>query len=576
MTNYAELIETLRNLEIQQNQITNQTNEIRNQIANENIRTENEINQAVDRVVGYINQDEPLVQTEFQQVKNVIITSPTQMGKTKYVIDACKSVSNLGYLIVISCDNSLSQLAQLNSRLEREEVLYYTLKNANPFTICEHIKTGRSVVLTLINNPFSITKLQKNLLIIQTHSTVNKHVFFHDEADTLNKADKAEDISNNKIAISHRKWIQTVRILENSSVPVKRFWISATPENCSNISRITGRDILVLPQDRNYIGVNHHVDWDIENEEALGDEIGRIRNLNNGEVILYCVDKKNTEQLRTAMSISREYSCITCCHNMTGSSLFLNGEFIRCIDRSVAISDVLETIKTRYVNIPLVVVGFNIMNRAISFVSSGRNNPYTATVLFYTSSKTSHIVGIAQRFGRVCGTSRPDLTRRVVYCDSQVYQDYSGYISNQNKAWDVLDTQENQSKTICSILLECDGVVSLKRPLDRPALKLVNQEYSHTTSSSGIIPLENNEDKMKRLVRRWKNEVNETSVARLFRDMINNNGRLESNLVETYFDNIQSVDSLTRHHDNMWCSVFSKNETHHYIKQEALEYYNSL
>jgi hypothetical protein len=577
--NQAVLLERMRNLEIQERELRQIRNEIEEQLQVEETN-ERVLNEEADKIVDIINREEEPVQMEVQLVKNTIITSPTQMGKTKYIIRACKKIENEAILIVISCDNSLAQLAQLNSRLEQNDVLSYTLKGANPHTVCDHLNSGKSVVLTMINNVFAIQRLQKFLLIVQTNSTVVKHVMFHDEADTLNKADTVEDIANKEVAMSHRTWIQTFRILENSNTPVKRFWVSATPENCSNISRIEGKDIFVLPRDNSYTGVTEHVSWDYdeddENEELLSVEIERIRNLNNGEFILYCVDKKNTDQSRKALSISRQNNCVTCCHNMMGSSIFVNGDFIRCYPRSEAVCDVLEKIKNRYSGMPLVVVGYNIMNRGISFVSTGEN-PIAATVMFYTSSERSHIVGIAQRFGRICGTARSDLSRRVVYCSDKVYGDYSGYISNQNKVWESLDTEENQDRTICSILSGCENVTRIKRPLDRPALKQVNLEYSNTTTSSGSnTVLETDEDKMKRHVRRWKNQINQTGVAKLFRDIVENSNTMENSRVKTYFETIGPYNALTNSNRAGHNTVFRKDETFHYIKQEALEYYNTL
>jgi hypothetical protein len=216
------------------------------------------------------------------------------------------------------------------------------------------------------------------------------------------------------------------------------------------------------------------------------------------------------------------------------------------------------------------------MNRGISFVSTGEN-PIAATVMFYTSSERSHIVGIAQRFGRICGTARSDLSRRVVYCSDRVYEDYSGYISNQNKVWESLDTEENQDRTICSILSGCENVTKIKRPLDRPALKLVNLEYSNTTTSSGSnTALETDESKMKRLVRRWKNQISQTGVAKLFRDIVENSNTMENSRVKTYFETIGPYNALTNSNRAGHNTVFRKDETFHYIKQEALEYYNTL
>jgi hypothetical protein len=529
-------------------------------------------NAAVDSLVRYINAEEETVNRTFMYVKNIIVTSPTQLGKTRYVIDACKRVQNDRNVIIISCDNSISQLAQLNERLGRENVEHLTLKSTKASEICSVISSGKSIVVTMINNSACIEKLQKLLLGVQVGCTVNKYLLFHDEADTLNKADSIEDIDDNKVAISHRKWMQTVRILENARIPVKRFWISATPENCSNISRITGKDILVLPANVNYRPVSNFVEWDGEDTSSLAQEIDRIKTRRSGEIILYCVEKTNMEQMQTALSISREFGCVTCCHNMSGSSIFRDGNFVETVNRQTSIADVIAN----HGDIS-VIVGFNVMNRGISFVSSEICEfPKSATVMFYSGGKGSHVVGIAQRFGRICGTSRPDISRRVIYCSSKVYEDYSGYIHNQSKVWESLSS--GGTSTMSEILSGCSGVTSLSRPLDRPALKKVNSDYtwscSGSSSSSGSVDMDL--DKMRRLIKSWKVTTNNTAVAKLFREMVQNGAKLNNQRVLEIMGSGPMSSMTLENYTRKWILVFRKEGRYHHIRDEAIAYYNTL
>jgi hypothetical protein len=115
--------------------------------------------------------------------------------------------------------------------------------------------------------------------------------------------------------------------------------------------------------------------------------------------------------------------------------------------------------------------------------------------------------------------------------------------------------------------------------LDRPALKNVNSDYSDSCSSVSVGSrgsVDMDLDVMKRHVRRWKNEVNETAVAKLFREMVANGGRLENDETSKYFESPGAYNALTSIHMSNHNSVFRKDNSHHYVRQEAIDYYNSL
>jgi hypothetical protein len=206
---------------------------------------------------------------------------------------------------------------------------------------------------------------------------------------------------------------------------------------------------------------------------------------------------------------------------MKNMVLYFDGEVVRgVIGKKDNIATVLD--KTRLLcgdeNAPMVVVGYNLMSRGVSFVAEGLNPP-AATVMFYSGGVNSHVVGLAQRFGRITGTARPEISRRMLYCTSGVYDDYTAYIGNQKLVWDALGSEANRELDICKILLSCEGATALKRPLDRPTLGNVNREFKEVGVVASSVDLEYDTNKMHRLVDSWRVESNMTAIARLFREM---------------------------------------------------------
>jgi hypothetical protein len=506
---------------------------------------------------------------------NAILTSPTQVGKTKYIIDSISRRLGSGDIFVISCDNSLVQMSQMMSRLAENGIVANVIGKVTPTVVAKMLSENKSVVIVMLNNSSQIGKLRTLYNKVRMLVSLKRNYFFHDEADILSKTDVGVDLSDSKVAISHREWDAFFNTVSNSMVNTTRFWISATPENCSTIAGITGGKIVVLPNAIGYRGVSDHVNWGGE-FDAVSDEIERIRPLDNGEVILYCVDRKNLEQESLCKRISCEFKCVTLNFNGKSAVLYKCGRLVNgMIDGTDSISSILDKTRSLCSGFPMAVVGFLLMNRGVSFVGSGLNPP-TATVMFYKGGVGAHMVGLAQRFGRITGTSRPDLDRRVVYCSTGIYSDYVAYLSNQKVAFDNLRSDE----TMCEIIKRCGGL-KLGRDLDRPTLKRVNKKFSEIGvigdgRGVGIGVVDMDLDKMKRMVSSWSVVSNNTAIAKLFRRMISCDGKLESGVVRDIIGDGPLSAMTLESHSRDWRFVFRKDSRYHYIREEALNYYNTL
>jgi predicted RNase H-related nuclease YkuK (DUF458 family) len=564
-------MENLRNLEIRSDEIREQLREIdlRHRIEDQaDVEyTQNLINQKINSAGATKKQ-------KYYEIKNIIITSPTQVGKTNYIVNACVNEIATQKLIVISCDNITAQLVQLKGRFESKGLPVYTTGKLVYSEIEDYLADGKSVVVIILGNDSQIKKLHNFITHLPLHKKPKKYLFFHDEGDMVNKADDLKDLANKLVAKSHRSWVNLMDCLEKSKVEVCRAWVSATPENCSHISRVTGKDIIVLPTPRAYKGVSEHVSWD-GSDSAIGVEVERIRLAGSREVILHSADKVNVDQKEKAKSYSQMFNCIAVTYNMKGFKIYKNGAGFRgvTINKLDSISAILEKLTDLG---PVIVVGYNLMNRGISFVGTRVDKPMSATVMFCSMGMTSHVVGTVQRFGRVCGTSRPDITRRVVYCSNRMYNDYTAYLGNQQAIFSKLSDPDFDDLTMSEILGKCDVVMKMKNKLDRPALKNVNSDYSDSCSSVSVGSVDMDLDKMRRLINSWRVDGAAGRVGSLFRQMIDCGGKMESGMVRDVIGDSQYNALTSRNQVGEWKLIYIKDGRYHYIKQEAIDYYNSL
>ena len=536
-----------------------------------------------NRLGEEINSPNITIRQRKQQAKNFILTTVTQGGKTKSIIDCCVNEIETKKFIVISCDNLKDQLEQMKKRLENENITVYTINSLTHEKLENNLNTGKSVVVVILSNDSQIKKLHNFITHIPLYKRPSKFLFFHDEGDMMNKADDLEDLNDKDISKAHRRWVNLMNCLENSNLPVCRFWVSATPENCSHISRITGKDIFVIPLSERYRGISQHKIWDPTQTDPIRFEIERIRSLKSREVILYNVDRENLKHDTKAKEFSSLFNCITVTYNMKQALLYKNGSpysGVR-ISKKDSISEILEKLTDKG---PIIVLGCNLLTRAMSLVGLRRHRPMTATVMFCSSGKSSHVVGTSQKFGRICGTSRPDISRRVIYCSDRMYSDYTSYLKNQELVFSKLANPYYRDMTMAEILDDCEDSHSLKNNLDRPLLKNVNSEYSYSTDS-GIGServLDTNPDKMKRLINTWRRPNATSCVSKIFKEILINGGALDSTRVieivanntadGSYYTNLTAPLS----NNNTWGLVFRKDGDSHYIRNEAMEYLNTL
>lgn len=531
--------------------------------------------QAMNRIFDFLSPKEDDTIGNVASVKNKIITAPTQVGKTSSIIELIRKSKK--WLTVVSCDNKKDQLLQIVNRLNQAKLNAFEVNKCkkqqfNKMLLC--LAKKKPVTLVMLNNASQIGILSNLIDKIRKNIKVDNYICIHDEADMVNKADNINDLDDNQIAISHREWILHFSKLKGLFSRIRRVWVTATCENCSNIQNIKAEDIVVLPTPLNYVPVNTHIEWTGDNTD-LYNEIERIRLENKGEVILYCYNTLIKQQFEHAVSLSREHNCITIVYNSDDRRIFGHSEYNYFTQ---SIDDILEDIKDT--GKPVVIFGCDLMSRGMSFV--GRNDkPLTATVLFHKDTSSTTAVNIAQKFGRITGTSRPDLSTRRVYCTNRAYEDYQGYLNNQKGIYSKL--KEYPDLNMTEILKLIDST-RLSRKVDRPSLKKVNTEYyesssysdasSDTASESPAGPTDT--VKMHRLVKSWINIKNKNDIARLFRQMLNSpNYSLLTRDVSRFIKNPGAILQLTTPYAG-WNSVFKKDNEYHRINEEAIDYYTSL
>ena len=142
-----------------------------------------------------------------------------------------------------------------------------------------------------------------------------------------------------------------------------------------------------------------------------------------------------------------------------------------------------------------------------------------------------------------------------------MYNDYTAYLGNQRAIFSKLSDIDFDDLTMVEILNDSGNGVVMKRPLDRPALKSVNDSYKliGVEGRAVIGTLETDEDKMKSLVRRWRVTGNAGRVGRLFRRMMaTDDKKMESGMVRELFNNDQTYNALTSNHGMEHRLVFIK------------------
>ncbi len=529
-----------------------------------------------------------------QKINNFIIAADTQVGKTQKLIDACKLVLNENHLIFISCDNRIDQMNQLINRYKKQNVTVHRLSKRNmPEKVelaANSLADNRAVIFVILNNAAQIRNAEWFIGLLKLKTRIRKYTVFHDEGDMVNKADSRDDIANPSIAESHRLWISHMEHIQrlNRIDVINRFWVSATPDNCSELINIYANNIILLPKPTTYRTISNHVAWDYNDEtfanNMLKSEIERVRRNNIGEVILYCVDNHTQQQIDMAKYFAYRYDCIGCSYNSKGITFYKKvGDIVKgFVYKQKDISLFLKYIKNK--NKPVVIVGYDLINRGISFVGSEKDSPLAATVMFYKGTNQTPLVTLDQRFGRLSGTARSEITERVIYCSQRDWDEYVNYKSVKKQVFDSLESYGNMTMNEIASTFQSNPT---RRNVDRKTMPSVNQAYrtariSNTSSQgssseSSSTRVEEN-DVMKKLIKTWIYE--KSIISKVLKYFYDHNGvnicDLEKFLNENGSKNpLQFIKHLTTK-GKEYRHVFEKKNENYILRAEAREYYKTL
>jgi uncharacterized protein YajQ (UPF0234 family) len=401
-------------------------------------------------------------------------------------------------------------------------------------------------------------------------------------------------------AESHKKWLELVSLFNTriAHVDLKRVFVTATPENVCMLYNIESIDVMKLEIPSNYIGYKQIKYIPFENDLDIGsiltNEVKRINDSHTFEVILYCIERKIVNGHDELLySISKEIKCSVNTYNGKGISVIFNTEqkmsaFQSILEnenikfsvkgsailiREIAIKKFYSYCKKAGENC-IITVGKDLIARGISYVGEDTKEPLTATTMIYKPGTTLHSVGICQTIGRITGCAMPGLQRRL-YAPQDVIDTYVSYNTNQEKYISKLCSSEKNELTkdiIANMVFDY-----IPRDIDRKKLKLkmnYDSEESNTTACEEDFY---DEVKMKKFIKSWIKQTNQSKIACLFRDMVKNGGFFTSEYIMSNVD-ISTINRAldNSRHSNKWSLVFGKDDKKYFIRDEAMEYYNSI
>jgi hypothetical protein len=350
-----------------------------------------------------------------------------------------------------------------------------------------------------------------------------------------------------------------------------------------------------------------HVCWD-GSDKALYDEIDRVggeltneegekildeeenvmyKENTEKEVFLYCKVRTTTEQKQFAGALSdKKKNCIVIVYNYEGILVYgyppaytLENSSYADVNKNIRImksgfASIAATLKAigseKYFLKPIVVVGYDLMNRGISFVEeeelesriSKPSKPWTANIIFLSTGLEHHVVGLVQRLGRIFGNSRADLFRRA-YSSDEVYRDCGAYYQNYGLVLEESNRNAFPQKTFNELMTVTRGTQRIGRAIDRPAMKKANAEYN--VAAGATVVKETTVQTRQRLIEMWLDPRHKEPAARLLRAMVENNFCLSYAAVdEICGDNTCHVT------DDRWRDIVQKNDDGYFIPPEVI------
>ena len=198
---------------------------------------------------------------------NIVIYAPPQVGKTNAIIDVVFTSMCKGSPVLLTTDNKCNQLEQLLARLNlriKEEKIRIDIINMDSMSISKFEKAvekcierrDSNFVIMCLDNGSSITKIARLFERLSNKpeftNFIKQLAIVSDEADTVTKNEDVEK-SNSEQAVSHRAWINMIKML-SQTIDIKRFFITSTPENILMKYDVNCKDVLSLEVPSNYRG----------------------------------------------------------------------------------------------------------------------------------------------------------------------------------------------------------------------------------------------------------------------------------------------------------------------------------
>jgi len=245
---------------------------------------------------------------DLENAENCLIFAPTQVGKTQATITFMVECLKRNNLVIYSTDNKSDQMDQCFSRVKSEieilldhmnvSVLAMPLMSENKFKsqLTTNLATNIPTIIVLMDNNSQVSKLKERLIILREEEvTIPPTTIFHDEGDVITKCMEIQSPRNGQ-AKSHKEWISICNFFPRNNIPMKRVFVTATPENVVYMYQI--RHVISLPIPSYYQGHKQFHYVPLQNDEIpmiIRNEIDRRRNDRENGIILY-----NTERITEA------------------------------------------------------------------------------------------------------------------------------------------------------------------------------------------------------------------------------------------------------------------------------------
>ena len=444
------------------------------------------------------------------------IIGPTQLGKTDSCIHIISVAMEKNIPVIISCDNKIDQLDQFYSRVhsayaQEEFVLIKVSDTKFLDDLKSNFEDTRQIIIFCLDNSSQINKVcaafEEIIPVLEDNTDfgpLTKVCIIHDEGDMTTKGVNVNIVEDGQ-SKSHRSWIEFSNMFSDNHIHLKRLFVTATPDNIlikyEDVDRIF---LLPTPAPGTYKGWNN-IEFNRLNptsdraiDDILLSEIERRKNHRESGAILLCIDRRiedghrfyfdrvrnlvnddavintyNGEGIRAKIPSDKYRNFKRICKAYMRNDRKMKVEFDNdtyiCKLDNTSISCFYAICSRSGLHI-IVTIGMDLIARGISFVSDrSANEVIAATTMIYNPGKTMHAVGICQAVGRICGTARPELTRRL-YAIDDIISTYRNYNLNQVQYIDLITENDYKMNSLIMDDLEFHNI--LVRKLDRACLKL--------------------------------------------------------------------------------------------------------